>query len=127
MAKEEGISVDEVCRRLILELAAEDGDESALAQISFNNYREAIERATEAATRHAAKAAEAAKVAAAEAIAAAEVAAAEAEAIAAAEAEAIAAAEAEAEAIAAAEAEAPAQPVGVYDYKQCGGGRVFDS
>ena len=49
MAKEEGLSVDEVCRRLILELAAEEGDETELAQVQFwggfDKIRKAFKRA----------------------------------------------------------------------------------
>ena len=47
MAKEEGLSVDEVCRRLILELAAEEGDETELAQKKVRGYKnmKALKRA----------------------------------------------------------------------------------
>ena len=56
MAKEEGLSVDEVCRQLMVELAAEEGDESALAQIEWGWFND-IKRKLEEAARRAAEAA----------------------------------------------------------------------
>ena len=67
MAKENGISVDEVCRRLTLELAAEEGDEFALAQVEWglwNKFKRAVERAARAAAEAARRIAEEAKRAA---------------------------------------------------------------
>ena len=62
MAKEEELSVDEVCHRLILELAAEEGDETALAQVEFwggfDKIKKALERAARAAAEAARRAAE---------------------------------------------------------------------
>ena len=69
VAKEEGISVDEVCRRLMLELAAEEGDEFALAQVEWgfiNKIKREIERAARAAAEAARRIAEEARRAAEE-------------------------------------------------------------
>ena len=56
MSKKEGLSVDEVCRQLMLELAAEEGDEFALAQIEWGWFND-IKRKLEEAARRAAEAA----------------------------------------------------------------------
>ena len=56
MSKKEGLSVDEVCRQLMLELAAEEGDESALAQIEWGWFND-IKRKLEEAARRVAEAA----------------------------------------------------------------------
>ena len=61
MSKKEGLSVDEVCRQLMLELAAEEGDESALAQIEwgwFNDIKRKLEQAARAAAEAARRVAE---------------------------------------------------------------------
>ena len=55
MAKEQGLTVDEVCSQLMLELAEEEGGESTLAQFVFSGY-EKLKEALDWAARQAAEA-----------------------------------------------------------------------
>ena len=61
MAGDEGLSLEEVCEHLLAELAANGGDETALAElefINFGNWGRAIENAAKEAARKAREAAE---------------------------------------------------------------------
>ena len=56
MAGDEGISLEEVCEQLLAELAAQEGDETALAELEFINlgdWGKAIENAAREAARKA--------------------------------------------------------------------------
>ena len=57
---DEGLSVEEVCDELLTELAAQEGDETALAEVeSIDVIRRAIEEAAKEAARRVREAAEA--------------------------------------------------------------------
>ena len=61
MAEDEGLSLEEVCEQLLAELAAQGGDETALAElefIDFGAWGRAIENAAKEAARRAKEAAE---------------------------------------------------------------------
>ena len=54
MAEDEGVSLEEVCDQLLAELAAQEGDETALAELEFINFGDwgrAIENAAKEAAR----------------------------------------------------------------------------
>ena len=56
MAGDEGLSLEEVCEHLLAELAANGGDETALAELEFINFGDwgkAIENAAREAARRA--------------------------------------------------------------------------
>ena len=56
MAGDEGLSLEEVCEQLLAELAAQGGDETALAELEFINFGDwgrAIENAAKEAARRA--------------------------------------------------------------------------
>ena len=56
MAEDEGVSLEEVCDQLLAELAAQEGDETALAELEFINFGDwgkAIENAAKEAARRA--------------------------------------------------------------------------
>ena len=57
---DEGLSVEEVCDELLAELSAQEGDETALAEVeSIDAIRRAIEEAAKEAARRVREAAEA--------------------------------------------------------------------
>ena len=61
MAGDEGLSPEEVCEQLLAELAAQGGDETALAELEFIDFGaigSAIENAAKEAARRAREAAE---------------------------------------------------------------------